>query len=268
VIIPALTLAVLLSIDTLKTCLVLDAMSGTRHDSNRELIGQGLGNLASTLFGGTPGSGTMGASLVNRASGGMTKMSEVFAGLWSMLAFLVLTPLLCWLPVAALAGLLLVIGFRMIDWHLFHLARSRVTMLDFVVIISVVVVAKTVGLIAASALGVVLAILMFIREQIHSSTIRHKSHSDVIFSKRVRSRKEREALREHGASNLIVELQGSLFFGNTDALYRTLEPDLEKARYLILDFQRVQSIDMTAAHMLDRVRAQLSERGATLLLSR
>ncbi len=268
VIIPALTLAVLLSIDTLKTCLVLDAMSGTRHDSNRELIGQGLGNLASTLFGGTPGSGTMGASLVNRASGGMTKMSGVFAGIWSMLAFLVLTPLLCWLPVAALAGLLLVIGFRMIDWHLFHLARSRVTLLDFVVIISVVVVAKMVGLIAASALGVVLAILMFIREQIHSSTIRHKSRGDVIFSKRVRSRKEREALREHGASNLIVELQGSLFFGNTDALYRTLEPDLEKARYLILDFQRVQSIDMTAAHMLDRVRAQLSERGATLLLSR
>jgi SulP family sulfate permease len=67
---------------------------------------------------------------------------------------------------------------------------------------------------------------------------------------------------------LIVELQGSLFFGNTDALYRTLEPDLDQCRYLILDFQRVQSIDMTAAHMLDRVRAQLSERGATLLLSR
>jgi len=243
-------------------------MSGTRHDSNRELIGQGLGNLASTLFGGTPGSGTMGASLVNRASGGMTKMSGVFAGLWSMLAFLVLTPLLCWLPVPALAGLLLVIGFRMIDWHLFHLARSRVTLLDFLVIISVVVVAKMVGLIAASALGVVLAILMFIREQIHSSTIRHKSRGDVTFSKRVRSRREREALREHGADNLIVELQGSLFFGNTDALYRTLEPDLEQCRYLILDFQRVQSIDMTAAHMLDRVRAQLSERGATFLLSR
>jgi len=268
VLVPALTLAVLLSIDTLKTCLVLDAMSGTRHDSNRELIGQGLGNLAATLFGGTPGSGTMGPSLVNRASGGATKLSGVFAGAWALLAFLLLLPLLSWVPVAALAGLLLVIGFRMIDWHLFHLARSRSTVLDFVVIVAVVVVAKTVSLIAASGLGVVLAILMFMREQIHSPTIRHKTRGDLTFSKRVRPGKERVALRELGTGNLIYELQGSLFFGNTDALFSTLEPELEKARHLILDFQRVQSLDMTAAHMLDRVRERLAERGASLVLSR
>ncbi len=268
VLVPALTLAVLLSIDTLKTCLVLDAMSGTRHDSNRELIGQGLGNLAATLFGGTPGSGAMGPSLVNRASGGETRLSGVFAGAWSLLAFLLLAPLLCWVPVAALAGLLLVIGFRMIDWHLFQLARSRSTFVDFIVIVAVVVVAKTVSLIAASALGVVLAIIMFIREQSHSPTIRHKARGDVTFSKRVRPGKEREALRELGASNLICELQGSLFFGNTDALFSTLEPELDQVRHLVLDLQRVQSLDMTAAHMLDRVRERLAERGATLVLSR
>lgn len=70
VLVPALTLSVLLSIDTLKTCLVLDALTGTRHNSNRELVGQGLGNLVSTLIGGAPGAGTMGATLVNKASGG------------------------------------------------------------------------------------------------------------------------------------------------------------------------------------------------------
>ncbi|MFM2427760.1 MAG: hypothetical protein RL707_1587, partial [Pseudomonadota bacterium] len=69
---PAMTLAVLLSIDTLKTCVVLDALTGSRHDSNQELIGQGLGNLASSLIGGAPGAGTMGATLVNKASGGTT----------------------------------------------------------------------------------------------------------------------------------------------------------------------------------------------------
>ena len=268
VLVPALTLAVLLSIDTLKTCLVLDAMSGTRHDSNRELIGQGLGNLAATLFGGTPGAGTMGPSLVNRASGGATRMSGVFAGLWSLLAFLLLTPLISWVPVAALAGLLVVIGVRMIDWHLLHLARSRATLLDFIVIVSVVVVAKTVSLIAASALGVLLAIMMFIREQSHSPTIRQKARGDASFSKRVRPKEERDALRELGTNNLIYELQGSLFFGNTDALYTALEPELANVRHLILDFQRVQSLDMTAAHLLDRVRGELAERGATLVLSR
>ena len=82
----------------------------------------------------------------------------------------------------------------MIDWHSLQLARSRTTILDFGVIVAVVVVAKTVSLIAASGLGVGLAILMFIREQIHSSTIRNKSYGNTIFSKRVRPRVEREAL--------------------------------------------------------------------------
>ncbi len=268
VIVPAATLAVLLSIDTLKTCLVLDAMSGSRHNSNRELIGQGLGNLTASIFGGTPGAGTMGPSLVNKASGGMTRLSGVFQGGWALLAFLMLTPLISWIPIAALAGLLLVIGVRMIDWHLVELARSKATVLDFMVIVAVIVVAKTISLIAASGLGIALAILMFIREQSHSSTLRHKTRGDVTFSKRVRMPEEREALKKLGGANAIYELQGSLFFGNTDALYSALEPDIESARHLVLDLQRVQSLDMTAAHMLERVRNQLAERGATLVLSR
>jgi sulfate permease, SulP family len=92
VLVPAITLAALLSIDTLKTCLVLDAMSGSRHQSNRELIAQGLGNFAAAMFGGTPGAGTMGATLVNRASGGETRLSGVAQGVWSLLAFLLLNP--------------------------------------------------------------------------------------------------------------------------------------------------------------------------------
>ena len=268
ILIPALTLAVLLSIDTLKTCLILDAVSNSRHNSNRELIGQGLGNLAATLCGGTPGAGTMGASMVNRASGGTTKLSGVFQGAWSLLAFLLLTPLLSWVPVSALAGLLIVVGVKMIDWHSLQLARSRTTILDFGVIVAVVVVAKTVSLIAASGLGVGLAILMFIREQIHSSTIRNKSYGNTIFSKRVRPRVEREALLGLGAQNVVYELQGSLFFGTTDQLYSAIEPELDKARYVLLDFQRVQSIDMTAAHMIERLRSMLLEKNATLILSR
>jgi SulP family sulfate permease len=268
ILVPALTLSVLLSIDTLKTCLILDAVSGSRHNANRELIGQGLGNLTATICGGTPGAGTMGASLVNKASGGTTRMSGVFQGLWSLLAFLLLTPLLSWVPVAALAGLLIVIGVKMIDWHSLQLVRSRATILDFCVIISVVVVAKTVSLIAASGLGVALAILMFIREQIHSSAIRSKSYGNALFSKRVRPQAEREALMELGAQNVIFELQGSLFFGTTDQLYSAIEPELEKARHVVLDFQRVQSIDMTAAHMIERLRTMLAEQKSTLILSR
>jgi SulP family sulfate permease len=265
---PAVTLAVLLSIDTLKTCVVLDAMTGSRHDSNKELIGQGLGNLASSLIGGAPGAGTMGATLVNKASGGTTYLSGVFQGVWSLLAILLLTSVIAWVPVAALAALLIVIGFKMIDWHSLHLLKAKDTMLDFGVIFLVVVVANTVSLIAASGVGVAMAILLFLREQIHTSTIRRKSFGDKVFSSRVRGQRERDVLTETGSHTVIYELQGSLFFGTTDQLYTAIEPELSNAKFVVLDFLRVQSMDMTAGHMIERIRNMLSERHAKLVLTR
>jgi sulfate permease, SulP family len=265
---PAVTLAVLLSIDTLKTCVVLDAMTGSRHDSNKELIGQGLGNLASALLGGAPGAGTMGATLVNKASGGSTYLSGVFQGLWSLLAILLLTSVIAWVPVAALAALLIVIGFKMIDWHALQLLRNKDTMLDFAVILAVIIVANTVSLIAASGFGVLMAILLFLREQIHTSTIRRKAFGDKVFSSRVRSAAEHEVLAEKGAQTVIFELQGSLFFGTTDQLYTAIEPEIHHARFVVLDFLRVQSMDMTAGHMIERIRNLLAERQGRLVLTR
>ena len=268
IIIPALTLAILLSIDTLKTCVVLDALTGSRHNSNRELIGQGLGNLSASLLGGTPGAGTMGATLVNKASGGTTRLSGVFQGLWSLIAILVLTPFIAWVPIASLAALLVVIGVKMIDWKSLAFARSKETFVDFVVILAVVVVANTVGLIAASGLGVGLAILLFIREQIHSTTVRKKSYGNQLFSKHFRTNAERQILQRDGQHTVIYELQGSLFFGTTDQLYLAIEPEIDRARYVLLDFFRVQSIDITAAHMIERIRNRLAENQTTLVLSR
>jgi SulP family sulfate permease len=265
---PAVTLAVLLSIDTLKTCVVLDAMTGSRHNSNKELIGQGLGNLASSLIGGAPGAGTMGATLVNKASGGTTYLSGVFQGVWSLLAILLLTSVIAWVPVSALAALLIVIGFKMIDWHSLQLLKAKDTTLDFAVILLVVVVANTVSLIAASGVGVGMAILLFLREQIHTSTIRRKSFGDKVFSSRVRGQRERDVLTETGSHTVIYELQGSLFFGTTDQLYTAIEPELSNAKFVVLDFLRVQSMDMTAGHMIERIRNMLSERHAKLVLTR
>ena len=266
--IPALTLAVLLSIDTLKTCVVLDALTGSRHNSNKELIGQGLGNLVSTLIGGSPGAGTMGATLVNKSSGGETALSGVFQGLWALLAVLLLTPLIAWIPVSALAALLVVIGVKMIDWHSFALIKSRDTVLDFAVIAIVVVVANTISLIAASALGVSLAILMFVTEQVHMPTVRRKSYGNRMFSKRLRSEAERELLAREGDKTIVFELQGSLFFGTTDQLFSSMESEIRSARFVVMDFHRVQSMDVTAGHMIERIQKIMDERGALLILSR
>ena len=265
--VPAATLAVLLSIDTLKTCVVLDALTRSRHNSNRELIGQGLGNLASSLIGGVPGAGQMGATLVNMSSGAQTRLSGLIEGALALIAFLVLGTFIAWIPIAALAGILIVIGFRMFDRDSLHLLKSRTTILDFLVIVAVVVTALTVSLIAASGVGIALAIMLFIREQIRGSIVRNKAYGNQMFSKRVRLPDEMAILERRGDSTAIFELQGSLFFGTTDQLYTTLEPELKTRTYIVLDMRRVQSVDLTAVHMLEQIQGMLAERKAYLIFS-
>lgn len=264
---PALTLAGLLSIDTLKTCLVLDAMTRSRHNSNRELFGQGTGNLVSAAIGGMPGAGTMGATLVNLSSGGNTRRSGIFEGTLALLAFVLLSGLIAWVPVGALAAILIVIGTRMIDRHSLHFLKSRATLLDFAVIAAVVGTALGVGLIAASMVGIVLAILLFVREQIGGAVLRRRLLGNQHFSKRVRSQAEMEVLASRGEVTAVCELQGALFFGTTNQLLSALEADLRARRYLILDFRRVQTVDVTAAHMLEQARDTLAERDGCLVIA-
>ncbi len=263
----ALTLAALLSIDTLKTCVVVDQLTRTRHLPNRELMAQGVANVASSVVGGMPGAGTLGATLVNLNSGAKTRMSGVLEGVMCLVAALALSSFLAWLPVGALAGILIVIGLRMIDREPLRFIESRATVFDFAVVLTVVVVALTIGLIAASAAGVAMAIILFVREQIGASVVRHKGLANQMSSTWVRSEADARIIEEKGDQAVIFELQGSLFFGTTQKLYAELEPELLKRSYVVLDLKRVQSVDVTAAHLLRSVREALEERGAMLLLS-
>jgi SulP family sulfate permease len=267
VVLPALTLTVLLSIDTLKTSIVVDVLSQTRHDSNRELMGQGCANAASALIGGLPGAGTMGATMVNISSGAQSSASSVIEGGLALLAFLVLSPFLSWVPVAALAGILIVIGARMIDRRSVVLLRSRATLVDFAVIVAVVITALTVSLISASGVGIALAILLFLREQIGGSIVRQRASGNELSSKRVRTPTEADILKEFGTRVAVYELQGSLFFGTANQLYTELEPELATRTYLILDMRRVQTIDVTAAEMLRQVQTTMAGNGGQLLFS-
>ncbi|AXS81155.1 SLC26A/SulP transporter family protein [Dechloromonas sp. HYN0024] len=263
----ALTLAVLLSIDTLKTCVVLDQLTRSQHNPNRELVAQGIANMTSSAVGGIPGAGTMGATLVNLSSGAMTRASGLIEGMSALVFALLLSSFIAWIPVAALAGILIVVGIRMIDRGPLRFVQSADTVFDFGVVVSVVVVALTVGLIAASAAGVALAIILFLREQIGGSVVRHKFYVNQMSSNWHRPEAETRILEKKGDQAVIFELQGSLFFGTTQQLYGELEPELKSRNFVILDMKRVQSVDVTAAHLLTQVCDSLAERGAMLLLS-
>lgn len=263
---PAITLSVLLSIDTLKTGVVLDALTRRRHDSNRELVAQGVANLVSFGVGGMPGAGTMGPSLVNVTAGSRTVLSSLFEGVLALGAVLLFGRLIAWVPIGALAGILLVVSWRMFDFDMFRLARHRSTRLDFVVIVAVIIVAETVGLIQASVVGVCLAITLFIRDQVRGSIIVGKRDLTETRSRRRRTDQESALLDQHGAEGLLIQLKDDLFFGTTDQLLSDLDTDLATRRFILVDIRRVQSMDYTAAHLFEQMRYRLSERDGALLI--
>lgn len=265
---PALTLATLLSIDTLKTCIVLDSITHSFHDSNRELIAQGSGNITASLIGGMPGSGTMGPTMVNVSSGASSNLSSFIEGVMSIVVFVLLGAYVGWIPVATLAGILIVVGFRMIDKNSTRLLRSPKTIFDFIIIISVAVTALSVSLIAATGVGLVLAAVLYIIQQIGTSVVYRKQDGSEVKSKIVRSEEEESFLSENSAEFSLYKLHGALFFGTANQLYLALKEDLQHKKYIILDMKRVQTVDLTAVHILLQIKDILHDKGGYLLLSR
>lgn len=263
----ALTLAALLSIDTLKTCVVIDQKTRTRHEPNRELLAQGLANITASGLGGIPGAGTMGATMVNLSSGAQTRVSGTIEGVLVLVAGLALGAYIAWIPVATLAGILIVVGLRMIDTEPLRFLESRAMVFDLAVVVVVIGFALMVGLIAASASGVALSILLFVREQLGGSVVRRKSFVNQHSSTWCRPESEMRLIAQKGDRAVIFELQGSLFFGTTYELYTQLEPEIKMRDFVILDMRWVQAVDITAAHMLNLVRDTLRDRGVPLLIS-
>ncbi|MFI5150174.1 MAG: SLC26A/SulP transporter family protein [Bacteroidia bacterium] len=265
--IPVLTLAVLLSIDTLKTCVVLDALTYTRHNSNKELVGQGMGNISSALLCGIPGAGTMGATLVNMNSGAKTKLSGVIVGFSALLVLLLFGKLVAWIPISALAGILIVVAIRMLDYKSLSLLKHKTTVFDFCVILGVVIAAVTMSLIAAAGVGIALAIVLFLREQMRTSVIRRKAYGNQLFSKKSRVTAERAILEAQGIHTLIMELQGQLFFGTADQLLAEIEPLLGNSKYVLLDMRRVQSVDYTAANRIKQILGRIKDQDGFLIFT-
>lgn len=267
VFVPALTLSALLSIDTLKTAVIVDAMTRSRHDSNRELRAQGVGNVVSAVFGGMPGAGTSGPTLVNVTSGGKTRLSGMIEGALCLIVLLLFSRLVAWIPLAALAGILTVIAVRMFDTKSFNLLRQRSTLLDFAVVAAVIAVALFVGLIQSSAAGFALSVLLFAREHMTASVVRRRSTGAQTFSKQRRIADEMGVLEREGERTTICEVQGNLFFGTTDQLFNELEKDVASKDFVVLDLKRVQGVDFTGARLLDQMDIRLEEHGGRLVLA-
>ena len=261
------SLSVLLCITTLHVCVVMDTVTFSRHDGRRELTVQGIANMVSAMFCGIPGAGALNASILNHKSGARSRLAGITVGISALLVLVLFGKLVAWLPMSALAAILVVTSVRLIDLKNFSLLRNRATILDFLVLMAVVISSICFSLIVAAAVGTGLAIFLFFRQQMQSSVIRSLARGNEVFSKKLRQAKELALLEEKGRDTIIVEIQGHLFFGTADQLVQKLYPYLRGCHYAVIDMRRIQSVDFTAARMLRQVLEKLKSSGGRMVLS-
>jgi sulfate permease, SulP family len=271
----ALALAVIASIDAL-LCAKLTSQPGElRIGENNLLIRLGLANAVSAGFGGVTSGINIGPSLTNRAFGGRGRLSVIVNAVVVLVAATLLFPALAYMPRAVLSAVIMVVAIQHIDPWTKQFAGRLIRpgtpqrgdiALDLGVSVFVSLLSIAINVVLAVFIGIVLAVLLF-AVRMSKSNIRRLYRCDAVRSRRSRGPAELELLRVAGASVLVIELQGALFFGTADRLAQIV--DTETARdttAVLLELRRVTEIDSTGARILGDIDAALSARGINLVL--
>jgi sulfate permease, SulP family len=261
----AVTLAALGAIDSLLTSLVADNMTKTRHDSNRELIGQGIGNMGAALIGGLPGAGATMRTVINIKSGGTGKLSGVVAGAFLLAVLLGLGALVGEVPNAVLAGILITVGIGIIDYKGIRHLRT-VPKTDAVVMISVLLLTVFVDLLVAVAAGMVLSALLFMKNI--ADVIDHRTVSAPLedFSREVPWADEGDLIARQGDRVFIKHLDGPLFFGFASR-FRELISQLPSLEVVILRMDRVPYMDQSGLYALEEAILELQAQDIRVILT-
>jgi len=246
----SVVLAALGSIDSLLTSLVADNTTRTFHDSDKELVGQGLGNLLAGFAGGIPGAGATIRTLSNVQAGGRTPLSGAIHALVLLAIVLGMSPLVSHIPVAALAGILIKVGVDVIDWR--YIKRMhRAPRTDLVLMLVVLLLTVFVNVITAVGVGVILASLVFVKEmaEVQVKAIRTISDPD---HERMFDEATAKLYRQHRDKLMFLHLSGLISFGAANNLVRrfTTMSDYE---VLIIDLLDVPHVDGSAALALEQV---------------
>ena len=262
----AVVLAVLGSIDSLLTSVIADNMTKTKHNSNRELIGQGIGNMLAAVIGGIPGAGATKGTVVNINAGGRTRLSGALHGIFLLTVLLGLGTLAAHIPLAVLAGLLIPIGFKIIDTKgLKHL--KVVPRADAVVLIIVLLITTFGSLINAVGIGVALASLLFMKK----SSDLAKNGLDVgpvADFDGSQPWQDEEAFYEKYKDNVIIKhLYGPFFFGFTSYFKDEIKKLGGDTKALIIRMDRVPYIDQSGLYALEEAVFDLRAQGIEVIIT-
>ncbi len=260
----SLALTVLVMIDCLLTALVADTQTSMRHNAGKELVAQGIGQILIGLAGGVGGGGTKGSTLANTMAGGR-RWSPVFAGIIILAMTLFGRSVGTVLPLSALSGVIIYIGFKMINLNILYWFKSRRTRIDAVNAIVVIVATIFLDVTKAVGIGMVFAVITFLRREVTRSLIRRQTTISEYPSPRKRSLKHRDILKQHSDKGLLIELQGDLFFATTDQLYRRMMKRLHGRLVIIIHFRRVLSLDMSGLVLLMQLVRLAEQKGTEIV---
>ena len=257
---PAFTIAMLGAIESLLSAVVADGMTGTRHDSNQELIGQGIANIAAPLFGGFAATGAIARTATNIRNGGTGPVAGIVHALTLIAVLLFLAPLASSIPLAALAAILFVVAWNMSEArHFAHMLRKAPTA-DRAILVITFLLTVFADLVVAVNVGVILAILHFLHRM-----------SEMVETHPVDARTLSRELEAYGLAALppgvlVYEIAGPMFFGAVENFERALLQTHTDPQSLILRLDRVPFMDITGIQTIEEVVVALRKRGVRVLM--
>lgn len=250
----AFTIAVLAAIESLLSCVVADGMTNTKHNSNAELVAQGIGNIGSAMFGGIPATGAIARTAANIKNGGKTPIAGMVHAVVLLLVLVLLMPYASLIPMPVIAAVLFGVAYNMCQWRPFVRLVKTAPKSDIFVLVLTFVLTVVFDLVVAIVVGIVLACILFMKRM-----------SDVASVRAFGDDENEEAAVNVPFGVKVYEVNGPLFFGASDIIARITVRD--DTRCIILGMESVLSIDATGMNALEALFDKCSESGVKVLFS-
>ena len=264
---PAFTIAILCAIESLLAAMVADGATGKHHNSNTELIGQGIANIVTPLFGGIPATGALARTMASIKNGGKSPVTGLIHAVVLLLIYLFLMPYAIYIPLSCLAAILVQVAYNMSEWRSFkYLLRGDKS--DVSVLLITFFLTVIVDLTVAIEVGVLLAIVLFVRRVMQTSTI------DVLDGQHVAATENDEVVSPEDIEYLdipsgvdVYEINGPFFFGLASRIEELSSVKGNTTKVRIIRMRKVPFIDSTGINNLRNLCERTNKRGVTVILS-
>ena len=264
---PAFTIAILCAIESLMAAMVADGATGKHHNSNTELIGQGIANIVTPLFGGIPATGALARTMASINNGGKTPVTGIIHAIVLLLIYLFLMPYAVYIPLGCLAAILVMVAYNMSEWRTFKYLlkgdRSDVAVLLITFFLTVIV-----DLTVAIEVGVLLAIVLFVRRVMQTSSI------EVLENNQLAATENDEVISPEDTEYLdipegveVYEINGPFFFGLASRFEELENMKQSGTKVRIIRMRKVPFIDSTGINNLRNLCERTRKRGVTVILS-